>query len=92
MLDRRSDQRRNLARPCSRLHAGCGPDKQLVHENISEARQGVAHRRLRQADAACGASDRALGYQRVERLQQVQVECTNIHRTNAYHMINRLDR
>ena len=92
MLDRRRDQRRDLARPRGRLHAGRGAHEQIVGKQAAQARQRMAHRRLRQADPARGPGHRALADQRVEGFQQVEVDRTNIHRTNEYHIINRFDR
>ncbi len=60
MLDRRRDQRGDLARPRGRLHAGRGAHEQIVGKQAAQARQRVAHRRLRQADAAGGAGHRPL--------------------------------
>jgi hypothetical protein len=92
MLDRGCDERPDLTRPRRGLHAGRGADEQLVRENTSEPRQGVAHRRLRQANAVGGTGDGALGHQRIERFQQIEVDGTDIHSANAYHTIYRLDR
>ena len=77
------DQRRDLARPRGRLHAGRGAHEQIVGEQAAQARQGVAHRRLRQADAAGGAGHGALADQRVEGFQQVEVDGAYIHATNG---------
>jgi hypothetical protein len=66
MLDCRGDQRRDLARPRGRFHPDRGAYEEFVGEKTPEARQGVAHRRLRQADAAGGAGHRALGHQRID--------------------------
>ena len=82
LLDRGRDQRRDLARARGRLHAGRGAHEQIVGEEAAQARQRVAHRRLRQADAAGGAGHGALADQRVEGFQQVEVDRSNIHATN----------
>ena len=92
MLDRRGDQRRDLVSPRGRLHARRSAHEQLVGEKPSEARQRMTHCGLREADSRCGPGHRALGHQRIERLQQVEVDRANIHRANAYHTNNRLDR
>ena len=77
---------RDLARAGGRLHAGRGAHEQIVGKEAAQARQRVAHRRLRQADAAGGAGHGALVGQRVEGFQQVEVDRTNIHTTNEYHI------
>ncbi len=82
MLDRRRDQRRDLARPGGRLHAGRGAHEQIVGKQAAQARQRVAHRRLRQADPGGGAGHGALAGQRVEGFQQVEVDRPNIHAAN----------
>jgi hypothetical protein len=92
MLDRRGHELRDFPRSRGWLHAGRGAHEQLIAEKASEARQGMAHRGLREADPCRGPGHRALGHQRVERLQQVEVHRAYIHRANAYHTINRLDR
>ena len=74
------DQRRDLARPRGRLHAGRGAHEQIVGEQPAQPRQRVAHRRLRQPDAAGGAGHGALADQRVEGFQQVEVDRPDIHR------------
>ena len=92
MFDRRRDQRGDLARAGGRLHAGRGAHEQIVGKQAAQARQRVAHRRLRQADAAGGAGHGALVGQRVEGFEQVEVDRTDIHTGNEYHMIYRFDR
>ena len=86
LLDRRRDQRRDLAGPRGRLHAVRGAHEQIVGEQPAQARQRVAHRRLRQADATGGTGYGALAVERVEGLQQVEVDRTNIHGMNEYHI------
>ncbi len=92
MLDRRRHQRRDLAGMRGRLHAGRGAHEQIVGEQAAQPRQRMAHRRLRQAYPGGGAGHGALADQRVEGLQQIEVDATNIHSTNEYHTINRFDR
>lgn len=58
---------------------------------IAQPPQRMAGRRLRQPDPHCGAADIAFQQQRVERHQQVEVERSQIHVTNIYHMKHRLE-
>jgi hypothetical protein len=51
----------------------------------------VARRRLRQADPHRGAADIGLAQQRIERDQEIEVKRIQIHRTNIYHLIYRLE-
>src|SRR5207248_11164552 len=75
-----------------RLHPGRAADKQIVGEEAPEPRQRVAHRRLRQADAAGGAGHGTLAHQRVESFEEVEIDRPNIHPMNEYHTIYRFDR
>jgi len=59
-----------------------GADEQVVGKEASQARERMAHRRLRQTDAACGTGHGAFSDQRVEGFQQVEVDGANIHETN----------
>ena len=68
-----------------RLHAGRRPDEEFVLEHLAQAGERTAHRRLAQADAPPCMRDVALGVESVERLQQVQVEAGDIHRTLIGH-------
>lgn len=58
-------------------HRGCA-NKQLVLEEPAQAGERVAHRGLAHADALGGAGDAALGQQRIERDQKVEVEPAQI--------------
>jgi hypothetical protein len=53
-------------------------DEELVLEEPAQPAERVAHRRLADADALRGASDAALGQERVEGDQQVEVEPAQI--------------
>jgi hypothetical protein len=57
-----------IARAGGRLHAPRGAHEQIVGKEAAQARQRVAHRRLRQADPFGGAGHGALVSQRIESL------------------------
>jgi hypothetical protein len=65
-----------------------GADEQVVGKEASQARERMAHRRLRQTYAARCAGHRPFSDQRIEGLQQIEVDGTYIHRTNVYYTIN----
>ena len=70
---------RQLLRERRRTHAARRAHEQRIVEQRSQARQRVAHRRLRQPDALAGNGDAAFGRNRVERAQQIQVDVRYIH-------------
>ena len=66
------------ARAVGSIPAGVRTNRSSA-KRLAQPRQRVAHRRLRQADAAGGAGHGALAHQRVEGFQQVEVDGANIH-------------
>ena len=58
-----------------RAHALRASGQELVAEQRAQAGEVVAHGRLAEADPGGGTRDIALGEQRVESNEQVQVEC-----------------
>ena len=81
-----------ISRASSRLHPVRSAHEQIVGEEVPQARERMTHRRLRKTDAASSAGDGALAHQRVEGFEQVEVDGTNIHGENGYHIINLFDR
>ncbi len=64
----------------SSLHSGGGADQQFVSEHPAQAVEGIAHRRLTEADPFGRPCDMPLGEQGVQRHQQVQVHRPQIQR------------
>ncbi len=86
LLQRRADrafQGQGLGR---RLHAPADAHQQRVVEQLTQARQGIAHRWLAEGQALGGARDVLLAQQHVEDAQQVEVEGSYIHIANITHM------
>jgi hypothetical protein len=71
---------RQLAGQGGRLHAGGRALEQVVLERGPQAPERVAGRRLGKAEPGRGAGDVALGHQRLEDAQQVEVEPVEVHR------------
>ena len=72
-------------------HALRGAGQELVAEQRAQAGEVVAHRRLAEPDAGRGAGDAALGQQRVEGDEQVEVEAAQIDVVDAHDRSNRFD-
>src|SRR5262249_21376310 len=78
-------------RPRRRLHPGADAHEQRVAEQISEAFQRMAHRRLRAPHSAGGTSDVGFGNQRFQGDEEVQIDGNKIRHVNVHDSINRLD-
>src|SRR5262249_34612401 len=89
MLDRGRDEGGDVAGARGRLHAVWGAHEEIIGKEAPQARQRMAHRWLRETDPARGSGHRTFSDQRVKGFQQVEVDGTNIHGTNAYHIMNR---
>ena len=61
------------------LHAMTDPHQQRIVEKLPQARQRIAHRRLRQPQAIGRPTHAAFLQQHVERHEKVRVDLTNIH-------------
>ncbi len=85
LLQRMTD--RSLQRQGSRrrLHGPADAHQQRVIEQLAQATQGIAHRRLAEGQALGGTRDVALTQQGVEHAKQVQVEVVDIHLVNPKH-------
>ena len=81
-LHRTLDRTGELAGARRRLHAAGGANEEIILEEVAQAVEGVAHRRLGDADARRGKLHPPLGKQRVERLEQVEVDRSNILHMN----------
>ena len=66
-------------------HAVGAARQQLIAEQRPQPREIVAHRRLTKPNTGRGAGDAALGQQRVERNQEIEVEPAQISVVNAGH-------
>ena len=81
-----ANRRFQLQRPWRRLHRPADTHQQRVIEQLAQAVQCVAHRRLAQCQALRRAGNVALAQQRIQYPQQVEVERIHIHQLNAtYH-------
>jgi hypothetical protein len=78
-VERRPDRPLELAGERRRLHAGGRALEQLVAEGGAQAAERVADRRLGEAEPGGGAGDVALGRERREDAQEVEVEPLGIH-------------
>lgn len=67
----RPDQRLGARRQC---HALGRTGQDLVAEELAQATEGAAHRRLTDAEMTGGARDAALRQKRIERDEQVQID------------------
>src|SRR5690606_33035476 len=79
---------RCLQRQCPRrrLHASANAYQQRVVEQLAQAIQCIAYRRLAQGQAFGGARDVLFAQQGIEYAQQVEVEVDEIHLLNtSYH-------
>ncbi len=65
--------------PRGRLHAGGGTNQKLVLEEMPQARQGVAHGRLAEADPVGSPRHVLLAEQGVERYEQVEIDRPKVH-------------
>jgi hypothetical protein len=72
-----------LLGPGRRDHAAGGPLEERISEDCAQAGQGVAHRRLAEADPRGGATDATFIQQGFERDQQVQIDGCYIHSVNV---------
>jgi hypothetical protein len=80
------------ARPApAASHFGADPNQQGIAKHSAQSLQGVARRRLRQADPHRRAADARFLEQRVQRDQQIEVKRIQIHETNKYHISYRLE-
>ena len=66
--------------------------QELVAEQRAQAGEVVAHGRLAKADAGGGARDAALGEQRVESDEQVQVDAAQIDVVDGHYRSDLFDR
>lgn len=81
-----TDRALQRQRPGRRLHAAAHAHQQRVAEQLAQAVERVAHRRLAEGQALGGTGDIALAQQGVEHTQQVEIERGDIHRGNTtYH-------
>lgn len=80
---RRADRRLQLQGPRRRLHGAADAHQQRVVEQVTQAIQRVAYRRLAQRQALGGTRHVALAQQHVEHSQQVEVEGQYIHEKNS---------
>ncbi len=71
--------RADLQRPGRRLHAGGAAREQLVVEQQPQPPQGMADRRLAEAQPVAGPGDVALVQQGVEHPQEIQVDLTEMN-------------
>jgi hypothetical protein len=84
-------------RPTQRLsarrqfHPRADADQQGIAENVAQPLQGMARGRLRQSDPHGGAADIAFQQEGVERDKKVEVERSQIHLPNIYHINYRLE-
>ena len=60
-------------------------------EHVAQPGQSVTHSGLAQAQALAGARHISLLHHRVEHDEQVEVERSQIHQMNIYHIIYRLE-
>ena len=81
-LQRVAEGGRETFRSRGRGDAAADPREQRIVEQHAQAPEPVAHRRLRQSEALRRAADAALGVDRVEDLQQVEVDVVDAHRVN----------
>ena len=65
-------------------HAPAHAHQQRVAQQVAQARQGIAHRRLGQRQALGGAGDVLFTQQHVQNAQQVEVEVCDIHAKNTW--------
>ena len=77
------DLARELLRPRRRCDAAGGAHEQRVAQRQSQPRQRVAGRRLRQTEPLGRAADAARLVHRLEHVQQVEVEVSNMHWLNS---------
>jgi hypothetical protein len=68
----------------------CAPEQRIA-EQFAQSLQRMARGRLRQVDPHRRAADARLLQQRVEGDQQIKVKRVQIHCTNIYHAIYRLE-
>ncbi len=85
-LHRHSQQRQRVAHRADDVlrhrrgrHALSGAHEQRVVEGLAQARQGVGHRRLGDADDLPGAGQVGFGVDRVEDDEKVEVDLAQIH-------------
>ena len=74
VVERRVDCRRELLGAGSGHHAAWGAHEDRIAEQGAEAVERVAHRRLREPDPLGRARDVALGEERVERHEEVEID------------------
>jgi hypothetical protein len=80
LLYRLADRQDQLFAQRRQLALTPDPNEEIVAEQLAQPRQGAAHRRLAEADAAARPRDVALAQQRVERDEQVEIELGQKHR------------
>ena len=78
-IERRTDRARQLAGQGGRFHAGGRALEQVIPERGPQAPERVAGRGLGEAEPGRGAGDVALGPERLEDAQQVEVEPVKVH-------------
>lgn len=64
---------------CGGLHARRRPHEEFVDEQLAQTSEGAAHGGLAKADAQPGTRHVALGIERVEHLQKIEIETAYIH-------------
>ena len=83
LVERPSHRRFKLDRPRSRCHAALRRQKQRVAEEIAQPRELRAQRRLAQTEPPSRPRDIALGQERVERDQEVEIDLAGIHEMDS---------
>jgi hypothetical protein len=67
-------------------HLAATPDEHIVGKNAAQSIQGRAHRRLAQPDALARPRGVALRHQSIEHQQQIQIDGSQIHAVNYWHI------
>lgn len=79
LIERLLQRGEKLQRLGARCHAALGRDQQRVAEGLSQPRQLRADGRLAEVQPRSGLGDVALGQQRFQRDEEVEVEPAGIH-------------
>ncbi len=85
LLQRIADRRFQAQCARRRLHGAADAYQQRVVEQLAQAIEGIADRRLAERQPLCGAGDVAFAQQGVQHAKQVEVEVIDIHLMNLNH-------
>ena len=77
--------------PRRQLHPRAGANQQRIAEHLAQPLQRVAGGRLGQADPHRRPADIGFPQQGIERHQQIEIERSQIHDVNIYHVHYRLE-